>query len=800
MDDAPSSLIGRTLGQYRVLEKLGAGGMGEVYRAHDTRLERDVAIKVLPTAGPADDAARKRFRKEALALSKLNHPNIATIFDFDSAEGLDFLVMELVQGEPLSSRIGGVALPEKTAAALGSQIAEALEESHEHGVVHRDLKPANIVVTPKDQAKVLDFGLARLIRAPQAGEATASLTATPAAAGTLPYMAPEQLQGQEADPRSDLYALGAVLYEMATGQRPFQDTLPTRLVNAILHEPPVAPRARNERVSPELERIILKCLEKDPSLRYHSGKEVSIDLRRLGAPASVTSASSVREPPSRAARGWRTPAFLAFGILSVVLLAGIAVGLILMRTRTPQESAGSAPIRSLAVLPLENLSHDPEQDYFADGMTEELTADLGQIGALRVISRTSVMQYKGTRKTMPEIGRELNVDALIEGSVLRAGQRVRITAQLVRASPEQHLWAKSYEGDLGDVLSLQSSVAREIAGEIKVALSPQDQARLAASRKVDPKAYEAYLQGRYAWANQNGADLRKSIEYYQQALSIDPNYAAAYAGLADTYSALSDFYLPPREAMPKAAEAANKALQLDESLAEAHNALALIHFFYDWDWPGAEREFQRALELNPSFADAHHFYALFLACMGRHQESSTQIEQALQLAPFSGPAYVDAVNAYWLSRNYDQAIALGKKGIAIDPQNAQLRLQLALAYATKGESAEAIAQGEMGRKMDDSPILYGFLGTVYASAGRRAEAEKVLSTLAGNLSHRYVCPYELGTISLGLGRKNEFFSWVEKAIEVRSVCMPFLLTDPRLDSVRSDPRYQQLLVRMKFPI
>jgi len=503
--------------------------------------------------------------------------------------------------------------------------------------------------------------------------------------------------------------------------------------------------------------------------------------------------------PSLAARRWRTPAFLAFGILAVVLLAGIFVAMILMRMRSPQESSGSASIRSLAVLPLENLSHDPAQDYFADGMTEELTADLAQIGALRVISRTSVMQYKGTRKTMPEIGRELNVDALIEGSVLRAGQRVRITAQLIRASADQHLWAKSYEGDLSDVLSLQSSVAREIAGEIKVALTPQDQARLAASRKVDPKAYEAYLQGRYAWAKQNGADLRKSIEYYQQALSVDPNYAAAYAGLADTYSALSDFYLPPREAMPKAAEAANKALQLDESLAEAHNALALIHFFYDWDWPGAEREFKRALELNPSFADAHHFYALFLACMGRHQESSTQIEPALQLAPFSGPAYVDAVSAYWLSRNYDQAIALGKKGIDIDPQNAQLRLQLALAYAAKGDSAEAIAQGETGRKMDDSPILYGFLGTVYASAGRRAEAEKVLATLAGNLNHRYVCPYELGTISLGLGRKDDFYRWIEKAIEVRSVCMPFLLTDPRLDSVRSDPRYQQLLVRMNFP-
>jgi len=656
------------------------------------------------------------------------------------------------------------------------------------------------VVTPKDQAKVLDFGLARIVPKPSVGELTASLTATPAAAGTLPYMAPEQLQGQEADARSDIYSLGAVLYEMATGQRPFHDALPTRLVNAILHEPPVAPRARNERVSPELERIILKCLEKDPARRYHSAKELSIDLHRLATPSSVAPAPFIPEAPSLVARRWRTPAYLAFGILFVVLLAGLAVGVLLMRQRAPEDASGASQIHSLAVLPLDNLSHDPSQDYFADGMTEELTADLAQIGALRVISRTSVMQYRGTRKTMPEIGRELNVDALIEGSVLRAGQRVRITAQLIRAASDQHLWAKSYEGDLGDVLTLQSTVAREIADEIKVALTPQDRARLASARRVNPQAHEAYLLGRYYWDKGDEPSYRKSIEYYKKAQAIDPADALVYAGLADTYSSLSDFYLPPREIMPQAKEAAEKALQLDDSLAEAHNAMAWIHFVYDWDWPGTEREFKRAIELNPNFADAHHNYANFLAAMKRPSESELQLERAEVLSPFSDQVLQDSIWVRWLNRQYDEAIKRGQVGIALDPQYSYCHLYLAIAFAQNGQFPQAIAEGETAARLDQSPLLHGFLGSVYAEAGKRAEAQKIVDALKANMSRHYVCPYEIATISLLIGNKDEAFQWYAKAIELRSACMPFLWADPRLDSIHSDPRYQQLLVRMKFPI
>jgi tetratricopeptide (TPR) repeat protein len=419
---------------------------------------------------------------------------------------------------------------------------------------------------------------------------------------------------------------------------------------------------------------------------------------------------------------------------------------------------------------------------------------------LRVISRTSVMQYKGTLKKMPDIGRELNVDALIEGSVRRVGERVRITAQLIRAATDQHLWAKSYEGDLGDVLTLQSQVASEIAGEIKVALTPQDQARLAVARKVNPEAHEAYLQGRHHWEQGDGIDLNKSIEYYKQALAIDPNYALAYSGLADSYSALSDFYQPPLTVMPQAKEAATKALQLDDTLAEAHNAMAFIHSFFDWDWPAAEREFKRAIELNPNFADAHHAYAQFLATLRRPEEARAQIARAKQLAPLSGPVYVDAVWVYCLNREYDEAISEGRAGIGIDPQNPYIHLFLGIALAKKGQFAEAIAEGEIAKKLDDSPLLNGFLGSIYAQSGKRAEAVKIRDTLEANMSRRFVCPYEIGTISLLLGNKDDAFRWYNKAIEVRSACMPFIWADPRLDSVHSDPRYQALVRKLNFPL
>jgi TolB-like protein/Flp pilus assembly protein TadD len=801
-------MIGTTLGHFRILEKLGAGGMGEVYRAHDERLERDVAVKVLPAGMLTDESSRKRFRREALALSKLNHSNIATVFDFDCQDGVDFLVMELIPGVSLAAKLSGGALNEREALQIGAQVALALDEAHQQGVIHRDLKPTNIVVTPRGVAKVLDFGLAKLFQPPRAGGApgeslTQSVAETRGMAGTPPYMAPEQLRGDAVDARTDIYALGNVLYEMVSGKRTFSEEQPTRLIEAILNRPPVAPRARNERVPPELERIILKCLEKDPGRRYQSAKEVGVDLHRLAEPSSVSltpSRDSGTEAPVQRRRP-RSALVLVGAVAVAVILLAVGVGLNIggMRGRLLGRGA-SQRIESLAVLPLENISRDPAEDYFADGMTEELTADLAQIGALRVISRTSVMQYKGTlKKTMPEIGRELNVDALIEGSVRRAGQRVRITAQLIRAATDEHLWAKSYEGDLGDVLTLQSQVAAEIASEIKVALTPQDQARLATARKVNPAAHEAYLQGRYSWLQGNEAGIRKGIEYFKQAAAIDPGYALAYTGLADAYVALSDFYLPPRVALPQAKEAALRAIQLDDSLAEAHNVLGEVAFFYDWDWAAADLQFRRAVELNPNLSDAHTNYAIYLASMRRAAEARAEIFRAEQLDPLSEYTYLNGAWVEVLNRDYDRAVELGRAGIRLGPQNPVALSFFALACAQKGNFAEGLSAGESAAKLDPSPLILAFFGSVSAASGKKLQAEKILAKLTTELDRHYVCRYELGTLHLLLGRKEDAFRWYDKAIEDRSSCMPFLWADPRLDSVRSDPRYLDLVRRMKFP-
>src|SRR5229473_2515096 len=467
-------MIGQTFGHYRILEKIAAGGMGVVYRARDEQLERDVALKVLPSGTLSDDSARRHFRREALALAKLNHPNIETVYEFGSQDDLDFLVMEYVSGRTLAERLVRGALPEKEVIALGMQIVAAIEEAHERGIVHRDLKPANVAITARGQAKVLDFGLAKLLR-PDDELTTDHLTDSQAAAGTLPYMSPEQLLGEPVDARGDVYSIGVVLYEMVTGRRAFSGDLPSRVIDAILPGP-----------APPLWRRVLT-----PTV--------------LGIAALLA--------------------------LAVTLTALNVSGLrdrLMGRARLPQ-------IHSLAVLPLENLSHDPEQEYFADGMTEALITYIAKIRALRVTSRTSVMPYKGTKKPLSQIARELNVDAVVEGSVQRSGDRVRIDAQLIDARKDRNLWTESYQSDLSDVLELQGNVARDIAGDVRVQLTPEERAGLSATRSVKREAYEAYLHGLYSLNKRTPHDLGKAIEYFQKAIDIDPAYALAYAGLADSY-------------------------------------------------------------------------------------------------------------------------------------------------------------------------------------------------------------------------------------------------------------------------
>jgi TolB-like protein/Flp pilus assembly protein TadD/tRNA A-37 threonylcarbamoyl transferase component Bud32 len=792
-------MIGQTLGHYRVTEKLGAGGMGEVYRARDERLERDVALKILPQGALGDEEARRRFRKEALALSRLNHSNIATVYDFDRAGEIDFLAMELVEGETLRERIGRGPLSEKEIASFGEQISEALTEAHERGIIHRDLKPQNIVVTPKGRAKVLDFGLAKLLRPESEMSTTDQFSSSAAVAGTLPYMSPEQLRGKSADGRSDIYAAGAVLYEMATGRRAFREEMATALVDDILHKPPPPPGRLRHDLSPRLEEIILKCLEKEPESRYQSAKELAVDLRRLALP---TVAFGVRPAPARIT--WRKIGIgAAAGVVAILLLL-VALNVAGLRERLLGKSSATLQIRSLAVLPLENFSRDSEQEYFADGMTEQLITDLAQISALKVISRTSVMQYKGARKPLPQVAKELGVDAVIEGSVQRSGDRVRITAQLIEAPTDRHLWGRSYERDLRDVLTLQDELARAIADEIRVQLTPQEQARLGRPYSVDPQAHDAYLRGLYSFNRgrdtletpQGQETMRRGIEQFQEAIRIDPNYAQAYAAMARAYHWLA--WLAGRDLYPRSQEAARKALELDESLAEAHGALGYVALV-TWNFAEAERELKRAIELNPNYDEAHHAYGLYLVAVDRFDEAVAEFQRARELDPFTLPLRENAAMAYACAHRYDLAIQGAQGLLQIDPSRASAHQLLGEIYLEQGRRADAIAEFQWGAQLSGNDSFLSDLAWAYAVSGRRDEALKIRDQLKARSNGHQPPTIIMAGVYAAAGDKEQAFAMLEKAYQERDVLLTYLKCSPELESLHSDPRYHDLLRRMGLP-
>jgi eukaryotic-like serine/threonine-protein kinase len=796
------------LGPYKILSQLGKGGMGEVYRARDLRLGREVAIKVLPDRLSGDASALARFEREAKVLAALSHPNILTIFDVGAENGVSFVVTELLAGETLRRRIAERPPRWPQAVQMGIQIAEGLSAAHSRGIIHRDLKPENISLTRHEHIKILDFGLARWRvdsnPADECETVDGSVTAAGVVMGTTVYMSPEQLKGMHVDARSDIFSFGCVLQEMITGQSPFSRSTLAETTSAILKEDPPSLLEFDATVPAELEQIVKRCLNKDPDQRFQSAGDLAFHLRqivgRVSFPKAVKQVAGRDRPVIR-----RTiKGIAAAGIL--MLLGGVGFKWTIVRNAI----IGRPEFKSVAVLPLQNFSGDREQEYFVDGTTEAVITDLSKIKAMRVISRTSVMPYKNSKKSLRDIARELHADAVIEGSVMRSADRVRITVQLIDAASDQHLWAESYERDSKNVLTLQGEVAQAIAQQVRAVITPQEQLRLVKEQPMDPEVYELYLKGRHVMRRGGLEDVQKAIELFQTGLAKDPSNALLYTGLADAYiHKMSDVHESPAEATAKARTAVMKALALDDSLAEAHDSLASIKLFYDWDWAGAELEMKRALELNPGYSLTYRLYGGYLTIVGRPHEALPYFEQARRLDPLFERNYMAEGYSFFMAHRYDEAIEQYRKSLEIEP-DPMAYFGLVLALAEKGDYAAAIFEGEKATKLNDSPLLMTSLASAYARAGRRADAHRILQRLEEISKHQgpapawhpgptpYVCPYEVAGVYAQLEEKDQAFRWLNKALRSRS-CMYYLRQDPRLDSIHSDPRFQELLTKMKFP-
>jgi eukaryotic-like serine/threonine-protein kinase len=790
---------GTLLGPYEILSPLGAGGMGEVYRARDSRLGREVAIKVLPADVASDRGRLDRFEKEARLVASLSHPNILALHDFGQADGVLYAVTELLEGDSLRQRLSGETLPIRKVIEIGAAVAEGLAAAHGKGIVHRDLKPDNIFLTFDGQVKILDFGLARTAENVSREVQTAAPT-TPAPTepgsvmGTVGYMAPEQVRGFSADARSDIFAFGCVLYEMVSGRRAFAAPTAAETMAAILRDTP-EPVPQTQSIA-SLDRILARCLEKSPDERFQSARDLAFALREM----SVTPATfpgipqTVSETPRRRLR--RGP-WLVAGLALAAALAGL---LLLIPTLRPHESLPAAgKIESLAVLPLANLSGDPQQEYFADGMTEELITVLSQIGALRVSSRTSAMRYKGTRKSLPEIARELGVDAVVEGSVLRVGDRVRITAQLIAAATDKHLWASSYDRDLRDVLALQGDVAQAIAGEIGVRLTSEEHSRFSRTKKVAPEAYEAYLKGKFYMSRFTAPDTQRSLEYFQQAATKQPDYALAHAGIASAYERLAGSaytVLSPKEAFPKAKAAAMRAVTLDPLLAESYAQLGWASFVFDRDWTTAENQFRRALRLTPNDEALLQNYSLFLARMGRFDEAIREVKRRQELDPLSLGAIVDVGSVLHMARRDGEAIPWFRRVLDMDPTFPRAHWGLGLSLVALKRYDDAIAELRRAADLSSGGVILGSLGFACAVSNRRAEALEIVHRLEESSKLHYVPPAAVAIVFSGLGEREQAVAWLEKAEEARDPWITGLKVEPMFDSLRSDPRFLELLHRV----